>query len=88
MRLSGFHVTGHVYAQINTWKEERKCILRVAINPFIVILTILAITVILNLGLSIPSPETLTCFYDIRFQPTTAINYSKLCATKKAFALI
>jgi hypothetical protein len=60
---------------------RKEMYLRIAINPFIVILTILAITVILNLGLSIPSPETLTSFYDIYFQPITAINYSKLCAT-------
>jgi hypothetical protein len=68
--------------------EERKCILLIAINPFVVVLAILTITVILNLGLSIPGPETLTSLYDICLQPTTAINYSKLCATKKPFALI
>ncbi|KAM6538155.1 hypothetical protein FALCPG4_000040 [Fusarium falciforme] len=48
-----------------------------AINPFVAILAILTITVILDLGPSIPGPETLTFLYDIFLQPTTAINYNR-----------
>ncbi|PVH90403.1 hypothetical protein DM02DRAFT_547873 [Periconia macrospinosa] len=57
-------------------------------NYTFAIITILAVAVIFKLGPSIPGPETLARLYNIRLQPTTAINYSKLCATKKTFAFI
>ncbi|KAJ0122802.1 Uncharacterized protein HZ326_31613 [Fusarium oxysporum f. sp. albedinis] len=44
-------------------------------DPIVVVLTVL----LLNPGLSIPSPETLTGLYNIRLQPTTAINYGFAC---------
>ncbi|KAM6538156.1 hypothetical protein FALCPG4_000040 [Fusarium falciforme] len=55
-----------------------------AINPFVAILAILTITVILDLGPSIPGPETLTFLYDIFLQPTTAINYSEIANRSRA----
>ena len=89
------HLTGRTSNTAKTAKNEaevvemrRKYIILPAVNPIVLILTILAITVILNLGLSIPDPETLTSLYDVCLQPTTAINYGKLRATEKASALI
>jgi hypothetical protein len=45
-------------------------------------------TIILNMGLSIPGPETLTSLYNICLQPAVAINDSKLCAPKKTLYCI
>ncbi|KAJ0128320.1 hypothetical protein HZ326_28589 [Fusarium oxysporum f. sp. albedinis] len=56
-------------------KGERKCIILLARDPIVVVLNVL----LLNLGLSIPSPETLTGLYNIHLQPTTAINYGFAC---------
>ncbi|KAF7565150.1 hypothetical protein PtrM4_045840 [Pyrenophora tritici-repentis] len=75
-------VTKHAYAWIARHGAGTST------STIVFVLTILDIAVPLSLGLSIPGPETLARFYNICLQPTTAIDDSKLRATKKTFAFI
>ena len=90
-----YGLTGKTSKTAKTAKNEvevvegrKRMYILVDIDHIVAILTILAIAVIFNLGPSILGLETFTSLYNICLQPTTAIDNSKLRATKKTFAFI